>query len=147
MDRSAVKAIVDREIEPIMKRLGIPHWKIRIGYEPRTAPDDNGVVWKGECLKKVDYNSAGITLNPEAFDNEEEVLGTLRHELFHVVLAPIDVLTNALAPLLESDPIRQAMAESIRYHVIEKCVINLERMYYGLTHVDPSPPTFHPNQG
>jgi hypothetical protein len=115
-----------------MKRLGIPHWHVVVSIEPAPMPDDHFEL-KGECFRKVNYNSAGITLNPEAFSNEEEVLHTLRHELFHCILAPIDILVNMLTPLLKADPIRQAMAESVRCHAVEKCVINLERMYLGLT--------------
>lgn len=33
MDRSEVRAIVEREIGPLMTRLGISHWEVVVSYE------------------------------------------------------------------------------------------------------------------
>jgi hypothetical protein len=37
MDRSEVKAIVEAEIDPLMDRLGIPHWRITVCFGPIDA--------------------------------------------------------------------------------------------------------------
>jgi hypothetical protein len=131
MDRSAVKAIVDREIEPLMDRLGIGHWKIRVNYRPE-ATDEVGRLRHGECTRLVDYNSAGIVLNPEAFDDEADVLASLRHELFHVVLSPFDLFMQAARAALGDDRSALATLERVWDHAVEKAVINLGRIWYGL---------------
>lgn len=133
MDRSKVKAIVDRELQGLMLRLGVPHWQITVAYEPETA-NNNGFIRKGLCSTSIDYNSACITLNPEAFEQESDVLRTLRHELFHVVLAPNDIYTNAVLHALgETNAALNATLASVRTHAEEQAVIALERMYAGLT--------------
>ena len=135
MDRSAVKAIVDREIESLMKRLGIQHWTVAVRYEPEAERPD-GQIRRGFCSPNLDYNTAAIQFNPEAFDTEEEVLHVLRHELLHVVLSPYDLYKNALAPVLDTDPAKVEVFAVLWTHVIEKAVINLNRMYLGLTQKD-----------
>ncbi len=47
MDCSAVKAVVDREIEPLMRRLGCGHWKVKVAYVPEQVRDD-GALRHGE---------------------------------------------------------------------------------------------------
>jgi hypothetical protein len=142
MDRSAVKKIVDREIEPLMARLGIPHWRITVGYKPAPV-DDDGVTIEGECKRGIDYNNAYIELNPEGLDGEEDVIRILRHELFHVVLSPFDLYSTAVA---EVDLPRSLhlVLDRVWRHAVEKAAINLERMYLCLTDKpDESPPDPH----
>lgn len=132
MDRSAVKAIVEKNLDPLCRSFGIAHWKIAVSYQPEAA-DENGITEAGNCSRLVDYNKAGITLNPEAFETEEEVLWTLRHELFHIVAAPFDIFLNAVKRATEDDEKSLAILKSVWTHAMEKCVINLERMYHGMT--------------
>lgn len=135
MDRSAVKAIVDREIEPLMRRLGIPHWRITVSLEP--APQkDSGRYLSGHVDRFVDYEHAHVTLNPEAFDDESDVLRVLRHELLHVVLAPIDVFVNAVEATLEGHAAAPTL-QAVWTHAMERAVGHLERMYRGLTEGNP----------
>jgi hypothetical protein len=131
MDRSAVQAIVDREAGPLCERLGIERWSIRFSFDPESTGDD-GHLKHGECTRLVDYNSAHISLNPESFADEESVLGTLRHELFHVVLAPFDLYSSSVDRALEAGaPVREIL-DRVWDHACERGVINLERMYVGL---------------
>lgn len=137
MDRSAVKAIVDREIEPLMRRLGIPHWKIRVTLDPR-EPRENGDTQRGIVEYRVDYNTAVINLNPDSFDDETEVIETLRHELQHIVASPYAIVYGMLRSLLDNEPKVWALIDSAWTHANEQTVINLERMYLGLTNeADP----------
>jgi hypothetical protein len=138
MDRSAVKAIVDREIEPLMKRLGIPHWRIVVGYEPEST-DDPDRYCRGRNFRLVDYNRARVVLNPEGCDTEEEVLETLRHELEHVVISPFDVYLNAVTAAIPKDSPLAEVLESVWIHAMEQTVVNLNRMYLGLTGGDDGP--------
>lgn len=135
MDRSAVKAIVEREIEGLQLRLGIPHWRIVVDYDLRRS--NEGYTTQGECGWRVDYNKASISLDPDAFDDERETLEVLRHELFHLLLSPFTVFLNTIKPLLRNDRSRSDMAENVWTYASEQAVINLERMYRGLTAPPP----------
>jgi hypothetical protein len=134
MDRSEVKAIVEREIEPLLRKVGIAHWKIRFSYQNESV-DADGCLKHGECTRLVDYNVAHISLNPESFDDEDAVLRTLRHELFHVVLSPFDLYSSSVDQATSGTDldVARGMLERVWNHACEKAVINLERMFFGLT--------------
>jgi hypothetical protein len=131
LDRSTVERIVGREIEPLKARLGLDHWSIQCSFA--SAPvDDDGHLLRGECTRLVDYHSAHIVFNPEAFSTEEGVLETLRHELFHCVLAPWDLYTSAVARANLTE-VEASILDRVREHATEHTVIGLERMFEGLT--------------
>jgi hypothetical protein len=138
MDRSAVKAIVDREIEPLMARLGIPHWHVVVSYDLRA--DDGICRVKGRCSRAMDYNKARIEFDPDECDDEDDVLKTLRHELFHVIASPFDLYMQAADQLTEEGSPEEAILRRVFDHAVEKAMINLERMFIGLT----GPPTTAP---
>lgn len=132
MDRSKVKEIVDAHINEYKNLFGIDHWRVEVDYDLRN--DRTEIGWTaGTCTKLVDFEEAGISFDVEAMEDECQVLRVLRHELFHIVLAPFDILTNALLPVVEKDDVLCRMCEKIRQHAVEKAVINLERMYRGLS--------------
>ena len=135
MDRSQVKEIVDREIEPLMKRLGIDHWKVMVSYDPERI-DGDGQIKHGECTRLVDYNSAHISLNPESFEDEQGVLKTLRHELFHVVLSPFDLYSSTVDRALDSPGSVREILDRVWTHSCEKAVINIERMFINMSYAD-----------
>lgn len=142
MDRSEVKAIVDRELTPLCRRLGIDHWTIKYRVEARPADGDAGTLAKGECTRLVDYDDAFVTLNAEAFDDEAQVMKTLRHELFHIVLAPFDIFWQAVEQAVDAE--RWKILDCIWKHAVEQAVICLERMHYGLTQTTPADPDPQP---
>jgi hypothetical protein len=131
MDRSEVKAIVEREAGPLMERLGIGHWRVKVTYDP-SGVDQDGHLQDGECTRLVDYDSAHISLNPESFDDEEGVIRTLRHELFHIVLSPFDLYCGSVDKLDILGP-TGVILDRVWNHACERAVINLERMFNGLT--------------
>jgi hypothetical protein len=132
MDRSEVKAVVDRELEPLVRRLGLTQWEIKLSCTCEPT-DDDGFVKRGECTRLVDYQSAHINLNPEAFESADELLKTLRHELFHVVLAPFDLYTSLVEAAVEGNTRFQEMLDRVKDHACELSVFNLERMFQSLT--------------
>lgn len=131
MDRSEVKAVVDREIVALRDALGLNHWSITFSYDPIDSGQAN---WQmhGNVEIKPEYDKAYVRLNPESFDTPDEVFHTLRHELLHVVLSPYDVYRKVIAPMFEAEPIATKMAEAAWTQSIEQAVIHLERMYRGL---------------
>jgi hypothetical protein len=136
MDRSECQAVVEGAMPPLMRRLGIPHWRVVVSYDP-SAMDADGHLKHGECTRLVDYDSAHVKLNPESFDDREQLLRTLRHELFHIVLSPFDLYSTAIDRIEALDPIRDVL-DRVWDHACERAVINLERMYAGLTKTDRS---------
>ena len=136
MKTSIVKEIVEREIEPLKEKLGIKFWKIKVSYNLRSNSGFSADV--GHCTRLVDYDQAYIQLDPSGLKNEEHVIEILLHELFHIVLSPLDILCNSLHELFKDDEKLKGVMESIRVHSIEKAVINLERMYHNLEVKDES---------
>lgn len=120
MDASEVKRIVDERIEPMMRAVGIPHWRITVEYEPL----DEGVA--ASCnLNDADYWRALITIDPMKVDNEAELVRFLRHELLHVLAAPFQLYRQVAQGGLGGDG-----EERLFRHAMEQHVTWLER---GLT--------------
>jgi hypothetical protein len=138
LDQSAVERIVRREIEPLKEKLGLRDWGIKVHFDLKSESIE--AIASGECNWLIDYEKATIRLAPAELETEEEVIEVLRHEMFHIVLAPISIYANAIRPALEGDAARRAMAESVFTHAVERMVINLERMYRGLTAGAPQAP-------
>jgi hypothetical protein len=128
VDKSAVKEIVEREIGKYLSMFGIPHWRIKISYEPDAETQE-----AGRCTRQYDYNQAWILLNPELLEDEARVLEILRHELYHIVLSPYDLYATAVEDTLGEDHKAAPALERVWRHAMEKTVINLGRMYVGLT--------------
>lgn len=139
MDRSAVEAVVDREIEPLKARLGIGHWRIVVSYDLRA--DDGIAHIKGRCTRQIDYNRAHVEFDPEECEDEDDVLKTLRHELFHVVASPFDLYVQAAEQCIRKDSPEEGILGRVFDHAVEKIIINLERLYIGLTDKPPEIPT------
>lgn len=130
MDRSAVAQVVAEHIARLSAQCGLHQWEISIGYHAEPA-DDDGSLKRGECTRLIDYNSAHISLNPDAFADEAAVLVTLRHELFHIVLAPFDLYTSAVERI-ELPDVAEELLDRVRDHAIERCVAGLEGVWAGL---------------
>lgn len=126
MDHSAVRSLAERELEPLLDRMGL-EWDVSLSYESEAA-DDAGHLKRGECTRLVDYDSAHIVLNPEAFHDEAGVLRTLRHELFHIILSPFDLFLSAVQHSGIEGPHADVL-KRIWEHAVERGVINLERMW------------------
>jgi hypothetical protein len=139
LDRSAVQAIADRELGPLMGRLGLERWDISV-YCDLKADEPGAFGTRGQCTWQADYDTAVIRLAPDNLNTEAEVIEVLRHELFHAVLAPISIFKNAIRPALAADETKWAMADSVFTHTVERLVIGLERMYRGLTAGVPEAP-------
>ncbi len=131
MDRSRVEAVVAKHLPGLQAELGLDRWTIQISYEA-TGADGDGYLRLGECTRLVDYESACFTLNPEGFSDEAAVLKTLRHELFHVVLAPFDLYLAAVERLGLTSPTAEVVGR-VWDHAAERGVAALERMWRGLT--------------
>lgn len=126
MDESAVRAIVERDLAKLARACGVPHWRIRVRYEA----DDGDDGATGQCTRLLDYERAFIRLDPAKLGDEEEVVEVLRHELFHIVIAPFDLLSTFSESGLSGADLEKA--ERVFRHAMECSVRNLERMWFGL---------------
>jgi hypothetical protein len=126
MDRSAVGAIVERELKPLQEKLGLCHWDIEVECGPIQGGGN------GQCSRSADYDRATIELDPEQLDDEAHVLKVLRHELFHIVHSPFDLYSCAVDNAGLGKTMDDVL-DRIWRHACEKTVINLERMYNGFT--------------
>jgi hypothetical protein len=142
VDRSAVVRIVGRTIEPLMERLGIPHWHIEVIYGPLTDDGERpspGTRYVAECNASIPYDQASIRIDPEQIDDEEHLLEVLRHELFHVLVSPFNLHRNIQVATIESGSPADEQEGGLWKYCEEQAVINLERMYLGLTRVAERP--------
>jgi hypothetical protein len=131
VDEPAVTAIVAAHLQRLSAQCGLHQWEISVGYASSPANDD-GVLRRGECTRLVDYHSAHIELNPFAFADEAAVLVTLRHELFHIVLAPFDLYTGMVEDI-DLPEVAHGLLERARDHAVERAVAGMERLWTGLT--------------
>jgi hypothetical protein len=131
LDRTAVERVVLEHLPRLSAQLGLNHWEISVGYAAAPA-DDDGSLLRGDCTRLVDYQSAHVSLNPDAFADDTAVLVTLRHELFHIVLAPFDLYTSAVERIELPEPAAELL-ERVRDHAIERAVAGLENLWVGLT--------------
>jgi hypothetical protein len=131
MKRSDVEPIVAEHLPRLSAALGLHHWEVTLSYE-NVDVDDEGYWKRGECTRLVDYQSAHITLNPSAFLTPDDVLKTLRHELFHIILSPFDLYQAAVDRAGINQPITDLLGR-IWDHAVERSVAALERMHEGLT--------------
>ncbi len=140
MDRSEVKAVVDREIEAMAKALGVAHWSLTVSYGPCSRKE-----WSAECVRQAEYNVAKIIIDPEKQGDEDDVLDSLLHELAHVVLAPFDtyrsVMTAADVPGSPADK----RERNLWAFAVEQGVICVMRAYRGTrARYEPQPPQSAP---
>lgn len=125
MDKSAVKEIVDREIKGMMNMLGVVRsWRINVLYESPSNQE-----WMASCERLLSYQRATIRIDPARHDTEAEVIDSLRHELIHVLLAPLDAYRDIVTASIEADSSMDC-AESRAWELaIETTVLSIERMF------------------
>lgn len=133
MDKSQVSALVKEELPALKRALGIPHWTVvvNVGVVPDHLDDPRFQI-NGRCNRMDKYEVASIDLDPECGETPEEVRKTLRHELFHVLLAPYDLfMAQVYAALVGRDDLIGVL-QQCESHCVEKTVANLERMFWGV---------------
>jgi len=106
MDESAVKKIVEANIEQLKKQLGLTDWGISTTYG--SCDGDPAVT-----MCDIDYKIADIRLDPMCMDDEAEVLHALKHELMHCVISSFQTYRSAVECFL-TEKERAAMAVIFR---------------------------------
>jgi hydroxymethylpyrimidine/phosphomethylpyrimidine kinase len=128
VDASKCREIVDAHILAMMRQLGVQAWKVSVLYEPTGNPN-----WVASCTRQLPYQSAVIRIDPHMAESEEDVLDSLRHELIHVLLAPLDAYRDVVTSNIEADSPMDAAEDRAWTQAIETCVLAVERIFdWGL---------------
>ncbi len=123
MDESAVRKYVAAHLGHMLEDAGISGWTVTVEY------GHIGPHTQGNCSAMAEYNQAQIRLDPEMFGDETTLAAVLRHELFHIVLAPMDVYRGLVTGHLEMDT-PEATSEDLAWtYFVEQSVLGLERMW------------------
>jgi hypothetical protein len=134
MDRSELKAIVDAHVDSLIAALGLSDWRLVIEYDrcPSGGP--------GEAVRYLSRQRARIYLDHDEMSGsgvvaagspEDYALEILRHELFHVLLAPFDTLHDAMTAGMEDSREKQCL-NLLFDEAQEAGVRAIERMWPGL---------------
>ncbi|MBD2261363.1 hypothetical protein [Pseudanabaena sp. FACHB-2040] len=125
MDKSEVKAIVHEHINRLMNELGpVRSWNVTVKYD-RLSSDAHTTI-NAEIGFDYAYEQAVITIDPDSQDDANHVLRNLRHELIHLLLAPIEAYRGVVRSMLDEQQEEvEAAAERV---AIERCVMNVERV-------------------
>jgi hypothetical protein len=126
MDRLIVEAIAGSNLRRLQRELGLERWEIRLAFRP--APPQGVELTRADNSRMVDYRSACIFVNTDAFGSEAEVVEAIRHELFHLVVAPFDLFVSAVERL-GLDPETMRVLDRVREYAIERSVSELERLW------------------
>lgn len=123
MDQSKVKEIVDRESPEMVRLMALDEWTIIFKY------DYTAEKTYAECNALLDYRRATINFNPATFETEMDVITTLRHELFHVVLACYNLYNETVDTVLTASSLEAKTLARIWIYVQEQGVVALELMW------------------
>jgi hypothetical protein len=133
MDRSACKAIADKHLLRMMRLVGVSHWTIAVSFDATKEGT------KATCEVFVKYERAEITIDAQKAETPLDVLESLRHELFHVLLANFEVYFQIVQRATKEQELVDLNLYGWQF-AQEKTVLNMERAcdwcfdYTGETH-------------
>ncbi len=130
MDESAVRKVVESNLEALAGALGLERWKITIRFERCQDAGGDRYVTQAQCDMKGEYETAIITLDHAEFNDDAHVIATLTHELTHIMLAPLDVYRDFAAAAVTGNPVMERQAAELWTSAIEKTVLGLERAWH-----------------
>lgn len=127
MDKSAVEAIVQAHLPGYIEAMGLQGLRIEVSYG---RIEDAGAT----VLTEINYEKATIQIDPAHADHADEagVLNSLRHELFHIIVAPFDAWEWQIDADYKRDTPEHRRARDIFIHACERTVLNLERLWRGV---------------
>ena len=126
MDTSVAREVVNAALKPMQWRLQLQRWKVTVYYTHL------GEAF-GTCTPLATQETAIIEIDNDERDDTDELLGTLRHELIHCMLADFETYRKSVAELLD-DKVFNAL-ELIFRHAVERAVANIENcLDHGLGH-------------
>jgi hypothetical protein len=132
LEKSEIKAWVEKNILDLKREYGIPHWKLSVEY---MFSED--AKWTGQCHCNPKYEDSWIEINCLRVEDLENLETMLRHELCHIVHSPSRFFRDAAYAAIEKLPNPEIILETLAEvysQSIELTAKNLERMHAG--HVD-----------
>lgn len=91
LSRREADRTLQKELCRLLKALHLSDWKVE-GCVGRAGGSDS----IAEVGALDEYKVASITVDPERHDSLEEVAESVRHEVFHLLLAPFQAYRTAL---------------------------------------------------
>lgn len=91
LSRREASKLVEREILRLLKVLHLEDWRVE-GCLGRAGGCDS----IAEVGALDEYKVASITVDPERHDSLDEISESVRHEVFHLLLAPFQAYRAAL---------------------------------------------------
>lgn len=123
MDKSAALAYLGQHLKSLADFLCVNHWRFTLRCEPL-----EGDVY-ARVIVDVDYDRATILVDHEKHDTDQELLDSLAHELFHVVVAPFEIYVKVATSHIPAGTPSENVEARIRTHCGEQLVRNLERIW------------------
>jgi len=140
MTEERAAELVNSNLMRLAELHGVPHWRIsiRFGLEDGDADQGNGFLGTMTCDAREERERACIRINLDAFKDQDDpdqlFLEALSHEMKHIVIAPFEAFTKAIEPFIPKEAWDSICA--VRTSAVERCVRNLERFEFCLTHRD-----------
>lgn len=119
MDTSEVRKLTDEHLPWLIWALQLQRWKVTVNLEHIGESRLAGRNYIAECKADPSTHTVEIKIDPETIESEEELLKTLRHELFHVFHAEDDHVRRVLGQHITKegfdtiDVLLSVLAESI----------------------------------
>ena len=123
MDKSEVKKLVSKALDPLSRGLAVGHWQIVCHLAHDKSNDDTGA----SIEMKPEYEHAEITVDFDNCETPQRVLRYLRHELIHVLLSEFDLFPEIV--LCELTEEQRAKYQKLWSHVTEKAVVRVEKIF------------------
>lgn len=120
LDISQIKETTEKAIEFYKVAFGLRDWRISVEYGIPKAENPELIYAQVDAI--YERQRATILINPTMFTDEEQLLETIRHEMFHLITSPVSMLYNFLPEQ------HQALIQYIEESIIR----GLERMYEGM---------------
>lgn len=121
MDRSEIRAVLNRSLRPMRAVLSLSDWHVDFVLESMEG------TFIAECVADPNYSKARLTFDHDGYKREADVLESLLHEYLHVVLARYELYRKAVRPLIEDDN-AWASLEEVYVNASEDTVRRLEDM-------------------
>lgn len=120
LDVSQIKEITNKAIKEYIDVFGLQGWRLELVYA--IPKDENPSLVYAQTTLSHERQRATIVINPTAFETEEELHETIRHELYHLVVSPFEILFHALPN-----------EHRVLLEIVEEAIVRgIERMYGGL---------------
>lgn len=119
MDTSEARRLTDEHLPWLIWALQLQKWNITVSLEHIGDSRMKGRQFMGDCYADPSTHLVTIRMDPAQIEDVDELLKTLRHELFHVFHSEEDTIRRVLTQLLSEaqmdavDALFSVQAESI----------------------------------